>query len=373
MGFPWTLDFDKTLGFPGEGPRPQKFPLSDRPALDLVGTRGLPAGTLSRRQTCVLLFVKWLATKKTSFDSVAGLGSWALAHSLAKYGQHCYDTGVALGDYVDAINGVVDLDRTLRRKLTPAWDVVEAWRSVAPATNHVPCPSSLALAMFSLATAWGWWDVGILILLGFLGILRPGEMLRLRPADILPPSVLLLPTLTAYVSIRDPKQKRTTARREHVLVEDAAFVAFLEEWLACHGAPTRKIFKGKASDFRKCFDALVRFFGIEPCDGKGITPASLRGGGATWLFQQTGSIELPRWRGRWQQVRTVEIYVQEVAALSVLPALSIPQRFRIRQFAGSAPVILEQATANLRLLRLHLSVSVPVGLRNPPSTPLYPP
>ena len=100
-----------------------------------------------------------------------------------------------------------------------------------------------------------------------------------------------------------------------MLVEDAAFVAFLEEWLACHSAPARKIFKGKASDFRKCFDALVRF----------------------------------------------------------LPALSIPQRFRIRQFAGSAPVILEQATANLRLLRLHLSVSVPVGLRNPPSTPLYPP
>ena len=158
-----------------------------------------------------------------------------------------------------------------------------------------------------------------------------------------------------------------------MLVEDAAFVAFLEEWLSCHSAPTRKIFKGKASDFRECFDALVRFFGIEPCDGKGITPASLRGGGATWLFQQIGSIELLRWRRRWQQVRTVEIYVQEVAALSVLPALSVPRRFRIRKFAGSAPVILEQAAANLRLLRLHLSVSRPVGLRNPPSTPLYVP
>ena len=35
-------------------------------------------------------------------------------------------------------------------------------------------------------------------------------------------------------------------------------------------------------------------------------------------------------------------------------------------------MILELATANLRLLRLHLSVSVPVGLRNPPSALLYP-
>ena len=57
VGFPWALDFDKTLGFPGEGPRPQKFLLSDRPALDFVGTRGLPAGTPSRRQLCVLQFV----------------------------------------------------------------------------------------------------------------------------------------------------------------------------------------------------------------------------------------------------------------------------------------------------------------------------
>ena len=100
VGFPWTFDFDRTLGFPGEVPRPQKFTLSDRPALGLVGARGLPAGTYSRRQMCVLRFVKSLATKKTSFDSVAGLGSLALAHSLAKYGQHCYDTGVAPSDYV---------------------------------------------------------------------------------------------------------------------------------------------------------------------------------------------------------------------------------------------------------------------------------
>ena len=140
---------------------------------------------------------------------------------------------MSLGDYVDAINGVVDLGRTLGRKLTLAWDVVEAWRSVVPATMQpraVPLIPGLSyVRMFSLATAWDWRDAGILVLLGFLGILRPGEMLRLRPADILPPSVLLLPTLTAYVSIRDPKQKRTTARREHVLVEDAAFVVFLGE------------------------------------------------------------------------------------------------------------------------------------------------
>ena len=123
----------------------------------------MPEGTLSRRRNCVLRFVHWLASQKTSFGSVAGLGSWALAYSLAKYGQHCYDTGVALGDYVGAASSVVDLDRTLMRKLNPAWDVVDAWRSMAPATNHIPCPSSLALAMFSLATAWELWDVGILI------------------------------------------------------------------------------------------------------------------------------------------------------------------------------------------------------------------
>ena len=132
--------------------------------------------------------------------------------------------------YVDAINGDVDLDRTLGRKLTPALGVVEAWRSVAPATNCVPCPSSLAFipALHCVLARCGLGVVGCggLDSLGILGDSPPGGMLRLRPADILPPSVLLLPTLAAYVSIRDPKQNRTTARRERVLVEDAPFVSF---------------------------------------------------------------------------------------------------------------------------------------------------
>ena len=72
-------------------------------------------------------------------------------------------------------------------------------------------------------------------------------------------------------------------------------------------------------------------------DGFGITPASHRGGGATLSFERTGDLELTRWRGRWSSTsRTLEIYIQEVAAASVLPSLDARHRELVLRFARSA-------------------------------------
>ena len=81
--------------------------------------------------------------------------------------------------------------------------------------------------------------------------------------------------------------------------------------------------------------------------GTGITPSSHRGGGATWFFQATGNLELTRWRGRWQQNRTLEVYLQEVAAASLLPELSPDARRRVQVWADLAPMLLHQTVAAL--------------------------
>ena len=94
-------------------------------------------------------------------------------------------------------------------------------------------------------------------------------------------------------------------------------------------------------------DALVTFFAVPPVDGTGITPASHRGGGATWFFQETGSLELTKWRGRWQQTRTLEVYLQEVAAASLLPELAPEARGRVQAWADLAPDLLRQTVAAL--------------------------
>ncbi len=60
-----------------------------------------------------------------------------------------------------------------------------------------------------------------------------------------------------------------------------------------------------------------------------MTPASLRAGGATAYFDL---LEDPAWlrlRGRWANLSTVEIYVQEVVPWLVLASLGAPCRHRL--------------------------------------------
>ena len=55
-----------------------------------------------------------------------------------------------------------------------------------------------------------------------------------------------------------------------------------------------------------------------------------------------------RWRGRWQSARSLEIYIQEVAAVAVLQTLSTADRDRIGLFAQSCEAMLTFVTGALR-------------------------
>ena len=56
------------------------------------------------------------------------------------------------------------------------------------------------------------------------------------------------------------------------------------------------------------------------------------------MFEQTGDLDFTRWRGRWAgpTSRTLEVYIQEVAAHSVLPGLDVAHRQRVLIFAQAA-------------------------------------
>ena len=103
---------------------------------------------------------------------------------------------------------------------------------------------------------------------------------------------------------------------------------------------SQRLFPFKASQMRALHDKLEAFFGVPTRDGLGTTPASHRGGSATLCFERTGDLELTRWRGRWSSTtRTLDIYIQEVAAASVLPALDASHRLLVLRFARAAKTI----------------------------------
>ena len=93
--------------------------------------------------------------------------------------------------------------------------------------------------------------------------------------------------------------------------------------------PDRLIFVGSASRFSVVLAALAAFFGIGSADGYGLTWASVRGGGATDLYLHGVEIERIRWRGRWATRKTLDIYIQETAAISLSRELAKESSLRI--------------------------------------------
>ena len=105
------------------------------------------------------------------------------------------------------------------------------------------------------------------------------------------------------------------------------------------------VFNRSYALFRSTFLALLREVGLPVAGPLALTWGSLRPGGATWLLRATDSPETVRFRGRWASSRMLEIYVQEVGAASVLPALSAHVRRRIARLASLAPGLLAQAAS----------------------------
>ena len=73
--------------------------------------------------------------------------------------------------------------------------------------------------------------------------------------------------------------------------------------------------------------------GVPAKEGTGVTPGSLRGGGATLLHEATEDMELVRRRGRWSQTKSAEIYIQEVGGLKFMAQLSGETRQHIISYA----------------------------------------
>ena len=153
----------------------------------------------------------------------------------------------------------------------------------------------------------------------------------------------------AYVHVRNPKTARF-ARRQHGM-EDEATLFFLE---ALYGnLPLDELlFRGSLHTYRRQWDAVMSRLGVpHRLSDHGATPGVLRGSGATYLYLECEDVQLVAWRGRWAKMKTVEFYLQEVAANLLLQQLSESARARIsvlRSFEQSTAWLSKKARGGNR-------------------------
>ena len=309
---------------PNPGPRqPLRIP---RGPLDLQS--GFTAGTVLRMASCLQAFNDWVLSELGFPFARLCLAPEPLALALRAYGLYLYSAGFPRYLFVYAITAVQDACPGFRTQLTPAWQVDKKWQHAEPGECRPVMSAPIVEAMVAVALAWDWPRVACTLLIGFLCMLHPSEYLSLTRGDLILPADALTTDRVAYVHVRNPKTARF-ARRQHCRLEDLSVLRLLESLFGPLHFDS-KIYPGSKATFRSQWNAIMKQLGVpfKKAD-RGVTPGVLRGSGATYLYLETEDLSRVAWRGRWARQKTVEFYLQEVAAQVILQRLPEPCRQRI--------------------------------------------
>lgn len=248
---------------------------------------------------------------------------------LAQYviNRHLENKGGTLSLVKHAVLACQHLMPQLRGRLATAWENVRVWEEQRKTRLRPPIPVPIWAFMTGLARGHAlvsssqkkrheWNMVALLLELGVLCLLRPGELFRLRGTDFALPGDFSLSQHHAAVRIVSPKNRRQFGEEQFVALQNPNTIA----WLRHTGlvGSDDLLWAGSANRFSKLFKQLASELWLEDCN---FTPGSLRPGGATMMYGRGLSISQLRFAGRWTAEKSLEHYIQQAMATQILNRL----------------------------------------------------
>ena len=269
---------------------------------------------------------------------------------LVEFGRALYSAGKAYGIFAETINAVAAERPLIRRQLTGAWDLAFCWLSDEPFQHHPAMPITVLAAMVSCALTWGWAYEAAVLLIGWTGLMRIGEVLAARRSELVLPEDSAPGTTFALVIVKQPKTRGRRAKHQAARIDQSDVIRFLS---AMYGKCDQDfpIWPYSASTLRKRFSQLLQVLKLpteKSPEMRRFDLGSLRPGGATWLLHKTEQPELVRRRGRWLSCRVMEIYLQEVLVATYVEKLSPMSRELIQFCAGGYSILLERCIGFLK-------------------------
>ncbi len=325
------------------GPSGPGFGGGERSGLRARGPMNLEVGfvkaTSDRMQRCFSGFKEWCqAEAELPWDALVNEPK-ALAWALRAFGLYLFEAGYPRYLFVYSITACQEYHPASRAFMSVAWQIDKKWQIHEPGTSRSVLPALVVRAAIGLAGIWSWWNWAALVGLGFGAMLHPAEMLALQRKDLIFPADVYFDSLSLYVKIRDPKTARF-ARRQHGRIDDESLIALA---FSVFGAlPLEsKLYPASITSFRKQWNMVMSRLGV-PCKQatNGATPGVLRGSGATYLYSATEDINWVAWRGRWSRVRTLEYYLQEVAAYLLIHQLHPLAKARIAALSDASSAVI---------------------------------
>ena len=234
--------------------------------------------------------------------------------------ERCWEEGESLHIVNDALCGLHHYQPWTRGHLAISWRLFKVWRKVEAPNRAPPLTQPIVYAMAMYALAHNNIVFASMLLLGFFGLLRTGELLQICCSD------LLVGPKQGIISLRNTKTGLRNAAQETVAFEDDLALEVIRALIeiksrqVLHKVP---IWTKSAQAFRNEFAHHCKKFLLEEYK---FRPYSLRRGGATHLFQMTGSMEMALLKGRWSSTKVAKIYLSD--GLSYLPGLTFSKDTR---------------------------------------------
>jgi len=297
-------------------------------------------GALSRRERdrradAYARFVSFAGARLHAADAAS-----TVVDLVIEFGQDCYDQDAPMYWFRQLILAMQDRCSRWAPDLKRAWRALTAWEAVEPSCPHYPLPQEIWKAMVTLAIMLEHPRAAAVLLLGFLGMMRPGEVLRLRRCDVSLPGDRLEDDGCVFVAIWTHKTRSRGAGAQHAKIADPLAVNWLGRLLAVLNLPDdAQVYPASPQSFRRVWDFLLAVLKVTSRSGCGFTPVSLRAGGATAAYPALGVPEV-RWRLRHASEASATRYIQEAGAAFASCRLSSEAKQRVRVFAPGVEVVL---------------------------------
>ena len=157
----------------------------------IISTRAVREQTRDKRRIYLERFRSWLWSEKgvslKFLLEVKPPDPERISNLLIEYGRALYAGGKSYGIFSETINAIAVERPLIRRQLNGAWDLAFAWLSDEPTQHHPAMPLTVLAAMVTAALMWGWPHEAAVLLIGWTGIMRIGEILAATRAELILP------------------------------------------------------------------------------------------------------------------------------------------------------------------------------------------
>ena len=208
----------------------------------------------------------------------------------------------------------------LKGRINTSWENLKVWEERRVTKLRPPLPVPLWLFMVGLSRAHAkvectqalrkrWNMFAVLLEVGLLCMLRPGELLKLHHCDVSLPGDFTLSQPFAAIRIASPKNRRQFGAEQFVVLRNPNTISWLKEFVV--EGSSAMLWEWHDSQFAKLFKQTCAELKI----------SRLHPGGATMLYGQGTPISTLRFMGRWTVERSLEHYIQLAMSTQIMNKL----------------------------------------------------